>query len=371
MGLFTKWTPHPGELLREELEARDWSQRDFAYILGVPEQSVNYIVSGKRGISPEMAKSLGAALGVSDEFYANMQKAYDLARAREPDPSVAKRAKFQSAFPLREMIKRSWITETNDQEVLEAQLAEFFEVEDTNKIPSLNHAAKKQGTDHITPIQLAWLSRVRQIAKAIHAPNYSEKALKEILPEIKKLLGYPEETRKVPGLLMDAGVKFVAVEGLPASKIDGVCTWLGATPVIGMTLRRDSIDNFWFVLRHEIEHVLRKDGKDVEFIDEELGKAGDESNIPKQERIANAASTEFIVPQDKLNNFIVRKSPMYSAFHISQFAESIGIHPGLVVGQLQFRGEVPYTHFHKYLPRIRNIVTSTAITDGWDSIPNI
>jgi len=79
MGLFTKWTPHPGELLREELEARDWSQRDFAGILGVPEQSVNHIVSGKQGISPDMAKSLGAALGVSDEFYANMQKAYDLA----------------------------------------------------------------------------------------------------------------------------------------------------------------------------------------------------------------------------------------------------------------------------------------------------
>lgn len=371
MGLFTKWTPHPGELLREELEARGWLQRDLAYILGVAEQSVNYIISGKRGISPEMSKILGAALGVSDEFYANLQKAYELAKARDPDPGVAKRAKFQGAFPLREMIKRSWIAETDDQEVLEAQLVEFFEAKNVDDIPSLNHAAKKQNNDAMTPIQMAWLYRVRQIARSIHAPKYSEKALNEILPELKRLLSSPEETRQVPGLLQAAGVKFVAVEGLPGSKIDGVCTWLGSTPVIGMSLRMDRIDNFWFVLRHEIEHVLRKDGKEVEYIDEELGKVEEGADMPEQEKIANAAAAEFVVPQAKLNNFIARKSPMYSAVSISQFANSIGVHPGLVVGQLHFKEEVPCTHFHKYLSKIRQIVASTAITDGWDSIPNI
>ncbi|KAI1694314.1 hypothetical protein Ddc_22202 [Ditylenchus destructor] len=52
------------------------------------------------------------------------------------------------------------------------------------------------------------------------------------------------------------------VEALSGSKIDGACFWLDAhKPVIGMTLRFDRIDNFWFVLRHEIEHVLREDGR--------------------------------------------------------------------------------------------------------------
>ncbi|MFX8692489.1 hypothetical protein ABTM44_18400, partial [Acinetobacter baumannii] len=71
----------------------------------------------------------------------------------------------------------------------------------------------------------------------------------------------PEETRNVPRLLQEAGVRFVIVEGLPGSKIDGVCFWLDdKSPVIGMSLRFDRIDNFWFVLRHECAHVLHGHG---------------------------------------------------------------------------------------------------------------
>ena len=103
--------PHPGEFVREELEARGWSQRDLAYILGVPEQAVNMITSGKRGISPEMAKALGTAFDVSAEYFANLQQAYEMVNARAPDPAVARRAALQTAFPLREMIRRGWLVE--------------------------------------------------------------------------------------------------------------------------------------------------------------------------------------------------------------------------------------------------------------------
>src|SRR3546814_3891131 len=87
--------PHPGEFIREELEAREWSQRDLAYILGVSEQAVNVIVSGKRGISSEMAKALADAFGVSVDYFANLQKAYDISRAREPR-SEAQTSELQS-----------------------------------------------------------------------------------------------------------------------------------------------------------------------------------------------------------------------------------------------------------------------------------
>ena len=82
--------PPPGFFIREELEARSLSQRDLAYILGCPEQVVNMIVSGKRGISPEMAKALGDAFDVPAEFFANLQNAYDLAKARDPTEREAK-----------------------------------------------------------------------------------------------------------------------------------------------------------------------------------------------------------------------------------------------------------------------------------------
>src|SRR5262245_3716503 len=123
------WAPHPGEFIREEIEARGWSQRDLAYILDCPEQAVNMILSGKRGVSPEMAKALGKAFDVPALLFSNLQKSYDLAQAKEPDPGIEKRAKIQAHYPIREMIKRGWL-ENTDASMLEAQVARFFEVND-------------------------------------------------------------------------------------------------------------------------------------------------------------------------------------------------------------------------------------------------
>ena len=74
--------PHPGEFIKDELEARGWLQRDLAYILGVSEQAINPIMSGKRGISPEMALALSKAFDISAEYFINLQKAYELSTAR-------------------------------------------------------------------------------------------------------------------------------------------------------------------------------------------------------------------------------------------------------------------------------------------------
>ena len=76
---------HPGYYIRDELDARGWTQRDLAYILDTPEQAVNMIISGKRGISADMAKALGEAFEVHPGFFANLQKMYDLSRAKVPD----------------------------------------------------------------------------------------------------------------------------------------------------------------------------------------------------------------------------------------------------------------------------------------------
>jgi HTH-type transcriptional regulator/antitoxin HigA len=252
------WIMHPGFYLKEEMDARSWSQRDLAFILGVPEQAVNLIVSGKRGISADMAQALGVAFDVHPDLFANLQKDYEMSQAQLPDPGVALRAKMQNIYPVREMIKRGWITAT-DAGMLESQLVRFFGVEDADDIPLMAHAARKSCYDDVPAPQLAWLFRVRQIATSITVPKYSEKALREALVDLEALLIAPEEARHVPRILGQCGVRFIVVEKLPHADIDGVCLWLDDdSPVIGMSLKRDTIDNFWFVLRHEIEHVLQR-----------------------------------------------------------------------------------------------------------------
>ncbi|MEM6306608.1 MAG: HigA family addiction module antitoxin, partial [Pseudomonadota bacterium] len=100
---------HPATFIVEELEARGWAKSDLAYILGKSPQNLSRILNGKVDVSAEMAVSLGEAFDVPAEFFANLQKLYDLGQAKQPDPGVKTRAVWSSHFPVREMIGRGWI----------------------------------------------------------------------------------------------------------------------------------------------------------------------------------------------------------------------------------------------------------------------
>ncbi|UDF30004.1 UNVERIFIED_ORG: HigA family addiction module antidote protein [Roseateles sp. XES5] len=361
--------PHPGEFVREELDARGWSQRDLAYILGTHEQAVNLITSGKRGISPEMAKALGKAFEVSSEYFANLQKAFEMANAREPDPAIEKRALLQGSYPVREMIKRGWLADT-DVSLLEAQMLRFFCKNSLSDVPHLAHAARKN-TDYsvTTPEQLAWLFRVRQIASEMVVGPYSEKKLRDFVAGMPRLMVDPEEIRHVPRMLADCGIRFTIVETLPKANIDGVCFWLDDnSPTVGMTVRHDRIDNFWFVLRHECEHVLNRDGRgnleDQSVDDLDGDKGGTSESLPKEERIANIAAAETCVPQDQLESFYIRKYPYISEKDVLGFAKRIQRHPGIIVGQLQRKMD-RYDWLAKYKIKIRHHIVANAVTDGW------
>lgn len=357
---------HPGVFLRDELEERGWLQSDLAYILGCPVQSINTIISGKRGITVDMARSLEKAFDVPADFFLNLQKLYDLSRASEPDAGIEKKAKFfRNSYPIREMFKRGWI-EDAEPDLLEAQMMRFFEVETINDIPHMAHVAKKTRYDDIPTNQLTWLFRVRQIARFLETPVYSKKKLESALRKLRNFMEEPEEIRHVPKLLTEAGVRFIIVESLPNAKIDGVCFWLNSqTPVIGMSIRYDRIDNFWFVLRHEIEHVLRKHGLKRAIIDTELLES--DAPVPEEESIANDAASDFCVPKDKLTSFIARKHPYISERDILGFASKLRIHPGIAVGQIHHKTK-DYRLFRKYLIKIRTQLEIGGIIDGWGTV---
>ncbi len=362
------WIMHPGFYIKEEMEARAWMQRDLAFILDIPEQGLNMILSGKRGVSPDMAKAFGKAFDVPPEFFANLQQAYDLAHAKEPSPEVAFLGNVQKNYPVREMIKRGWLEKT-DMVMLEEQLARFFDVPSIDYVPYIRHAAKKASgyeTRNIPPPQLAWLFRVRQIAKSISVPKYSEKTLRTAIDRMGSLMLDPEGVREVPRLMMESGVKFIVVEKLPNAKIDGVCFWIGDTPVVGMSVQRDTIDNFWFVLRHELEHVLRGHGREVEMIDIDVQEKSKNSVVNIEEEMANAAAVEFSVTP-KFDSFLVMKRPFYYEKDVIAFSRVVGRHPGIIIGQMQRRLE-NYSYLTRHLAKIRQFLLPGAIVDGWGQV---
>lgn len=367
----------PGQLIKALLEERKWTQRILAVVLDLDEAVVNRVVSDKRPVDATLALALGEVFSMPPEAFLDLQQSYDLAMARivtPPDPSLRMRARMFGDLPISEMIKRRWlqVTDIRDVEAVEQQLCKFFQVSSITDVQVLPHAAKKTNAgEPATPAQLAWLARVRQIASTMMvAGRYSPAGVEKAIGHIRSLLMSAEEARKVPRILSEHGIRFVIVESLSAAKIDGACMWLDDfSPVVGMSLRHDRIDNFYFVLRHELEHVARRHGREEPALDTELegSRAGVGADVPEEERIANSAAADFCVPSAKMQRFVTLKAPFYIERDILGFAKTLSIHPGLVAGQLQHKTG-RYDLFRNHLTKLRAIVSPGSMVDGWGDV---
>lgn len=353
----------PGDILKEELAAHKWSQQELADILGRPPRLISELIGGKRAITPETAIGLSAALGSSPEYWMALETSYQLSKIRSSSESIKRKASLYEKFPVREMVRKGWVDWSDDYSELEQQVFRFFGIRSMSEEPVLPHAAKKTHSTRAPTIeQTAWLFRVLSLAKTKTVTTFSPKKLQAALDSMKPLRMEPEDASKVAPLLESCGVVLVFVEPISSSKIDGACMWIEDTPVVGMTLRYDRIDNFWFVLRHELEHVLKGDGKKEFILDLSVGE--DNGTLPESEIVANAAAADFCTPQDELSNFIAKFSPYFSEERVLAFSRSVGVHPGLVVGQLQ-RKLNRHDFLRKHQVKIRQFVLSTGVTDGW------
>lgn len=363
----------PGQLIDELLATRGWSKRVLAIVLGIDESLLSKIIAGKRDVDAELALALGEVFEVEPEEFLKLQQQYDLARARlivKKDPKRSSRARLFGGMPILDMVRRGWLDvseeDIRDVAKVEAAVLKFFETQTVDEVTAPAHAAKKTdvGKD-TTMIQTAWLHRVRQIASEMLVPKFTVSAAKAAIATLQNFRLSAEEARHVPRTLMEAGIRFLLVEALPGAKIDGVCTWFDDGPVVALSMRHDRIDNFWFVLRHELEHVLSGDGKTVAVVDVDVERA--EEELPPEEKLANDAAAEFCIAQKTLLGFIARKSPYFSERDIIGFARTNQVHPGIVAGQLQNRTK-RYDRFRAHQVKIRSIVAPSAIVDGWGDV---
>lgn len=372
---------HPGTFVLEEMEARDWSQQDLAYILGISASQLNSILKGKHGISSDMAVALGEAFDVSAGFFANLQKQYELQNAKSPNPGVRTRASWLSNFPIREMMKRGWIEKT-DADLLDLQMMRFFDKNRVEDIPGVGgemmaYAAKKSDYEELTGNQLVWLHRVRKIAKAADSPTYDKAKLLEMLPEIRAHMFDADDFGEIPALLLACGVRVVFVQPLAGSHIDGVCTWLDGEPVIGLSLRLNRPDNLCFVLRHEIEHILQEDGKEATYSHIDVfDNERDLDSLPDEERRADDAAAEYLVPQDKLESFMRRKGKWISEDDVIAFSARHQIHPAVVIGQIQKyrhrKGDKrAYAFLRRYMTKIEEHFMDWPLRDGWGKVAEV
>lgn len=366
----------PGQYIEALLKQKGWTKRTLAIILDLSETIVNRLASDKRPVDAFTALALEDVFSVPASNFLKLQREFDLAQARittRPDPERSTRAALYGDLPVSEMIKRGWLNadSVRQTDLVQTELMSFFQVDKIEDIEVLPHAAKRtEVSEDASPAQLAWLYRVKSIASEMLVAKFTDNSADRAISKLQQLLFSAEEIRNVPRILAEHGIRFVIVETLPSAKIDGVCFWLNdKSPVIGLTTRHNRIDNFWFVLRHELEHVKQRHGLNRIMLDTELegNKAGSTDIISEEERIANIAAAEFCVPQKMMISFIKKKAPFFAERDLLGFSKTINVHPGLIAGQLQHKtGD--YRRFRNYLTPIRTIISPSAAVDGWGDV---
>jgi len=325
--------PSPIEAIRFRMEQGGLSPRDLVPFLG-SRAKVSEILSGKRPLTMQMARALHANLGIPADVLLQ-QPGGEL-------PSALEGIDWQR-FPLAAMAKRGWIA----------------------KRPNLlNHAEeimrdliRRAGGEHVLPAALyrkndqaranakmdpyalkAWCWEVLARANTMSLPTVYKSGTVdlEFLLKVAKLSWSGEGPRLAQEFLVKHGIHLICVEHLPRTHLDGAALQLAdSTPVIGLTLRYDRLDNFWFCLLHELAHIGRHmDGKrDEAFIDDlSLRDVEGVRRDPKEDE-ADEWAEKALIPEAVWQTSRVKDHP--SPLAVMELAQRLGIHPAIVAGRVR------------------------------------
>lgn len=344
----------PGEILRDELDARGWTQGDFAEIIGKPLQAVNEILMGKKAITPETAVFFSRALGTTPEFWLNLESAYrlDLLQREERETDhVSRKARLFSKAPVKELIRRRWIKPSKSVDQLEAEVCAFLSISSLDEEPAIAANFRKSDKGIIdTPALLAWVRKAEIEARNLTCSEFDLTKLKKAMADLPRLSTDERVIAQLPKKFCELGIRLVFIPHLPQTRVDGAAFWLDRrSPVVALSLRIDRMDNLWFTLMHELVHVMEGARTSGSYLDQDIiNEPGNE-----MERKINQKARDFLIPPDRFDAFVTRTKPFFSRSAVLAFAEELGIHPSIVVGRLHHEGALPFTHLRNLMGKVR------------------
>ncbi|MFO7753601.1 MAG: transcriptional regulator [Desulfobacteraceae bacterium] len=325
--------PDPVDAIKFRMEQLGLSQKDMIPFMG-NKSKVSEVLNRKRPLTLAMMRSLNKNLGVSAEVLLNQPGADFPAQIQDMD---------WSKFPLIEMAKRNWIPEVERiKERAEELLRDF--IEDAGGLNTVPKACFRQGkrgrynpkTDMYA--LTAWCIRVQSIArKNPLKTKYTKGSIKAgFLKEIARLSYFDDGPLLAKEYLEKQGIHLIVVPHLPKTYLDGAAILLpDGSPVIGLTLRHDRIDNFWFCLLHELAHVSKHLSASDSIIIDDLDFRGEmfetEDIIEKE---ADKMARNGLIPKSVWDKKPI--SDKASKEEIRLLAEKLKIHPAIIAGRIRF-----------------------------------
>lgn len=335
-----------GRGLIEARIAKGLTQRELANLTGCQEQQIQryekdfYVSANLRRI-----EQIASAIGI--EFSGTIIVTPDLGSSDEDLPGGLSLADF----PFAEMNQRGWFG--NPMEFRRASpaikteaLKTFFAQAPRECQSALHRKSSGNTSSPRTAALLVWQARILSKARQRTglARNFSPPSA-EVISNLAKLSREENGIVRVVETLLEYGIIVVFEKHLQKTKLDGAAMGLdeGKYAVIGLTARHDRIDNFWFVLLHEIGHLMRHWSTVMNggIIDENTGETS--SDILENE--ADEFAENAILPKISWQSSMIRYSKQ--AESIKDFARRLDLHPALIAGRI--RKERGYTEFNDLL----------------------
>ena len=325
------------DLLVKARISKGLSQRDLAERLSLKEQQIQRYESEKYA-----AASLRRIVEIADALGLNISKHARLEATPQKAQPLEEEEKFDLArFPLKEMYQRGWFADFRgsfrDAEASSHHLLhDFLSIMGPRPIDVLYRMHVRGGSRLDSYALLAWECRAWRLAEEEHVNvSFDRSRITEAwLHQLIQLSVQENGARLAKEYLKDAGIALVVEPHLSRTYLDGASFLMSkGHAVIGLTLRYDRLDNFWFVLLHEIAHlILHARATAIQQFFDDLDAQPDEV-----ESQADQFASETLVPSDVWETSVARY--VRSAAAVKSLAGELGISPALVAGKIRKEAE--------------------------------
>jgi HTH-type transcriptional regulator/antitoxin HigA len=340
---------HPGTILLDEIEANDFSQIDFAKMIGFSRTQLNEIIKGKRNINADLALLLEKTLGIDAEYWMEAQKNYDLDKARIEAKNKAQLEAIEVWNVGKEFIPVSFYKKEkilSGNPLIDNQtVREIYGVANIDQLAALRvqhtYARFKKSTKLKYDLVniMGWVKLVQFRAKEMVVPAFDHENKEKLVEELKTIiLKNKEVLNKVQSKLKEHGIKLIYQTKGEKTPVDGVSFWSNGNPAIGMTLRHKRLDNFAFTLFHELGHVYEHlvNNNTAEFIDLDIKSEEEEYKNSAEEKEANAFAQKGLINEQEWKEFSKNLEFKNNDESIKAFAKKVKIHPCIVRGRICF-----------------------------------
>lgn len=319
--------PHPIDAIKFRMEQANLTRQDLIPYIG-SRSKVSEVLNGKRALSLRMIRSLHKGLGIPAEVLLHKPE------AKLPEDSPLGEWK---KYPVKEMAERKWFRSFKRKPVEAKEYAEelvrelFAPLGEEFLQPALLRQHVRSGSHMNEYAIAAWRARVLMLAQNQNIGRYDPGTVSEDFMRRLVSLSYLDDgVRLAQEFLAKSGITLVALTHLGQTHLDGAA-FLSAhgKPIIGLTLRHDRLDNFWFTLCHELGHVA------LHLDDDEHATFYDEIDAEGRglEADADQFASEALIPPEVWRSSGVHEDP--TPAKVRAVAASMRIHPAIVAGRVR------------------------------------